>query len=657
MKKNVLFISVSICLLFLLGIGLSYSMWNMSVSQETNNVIATTNDCFDVSLTNQNNNINLENAYPISNEKGKKLIPFTFTVKNTCDMFLSYTVSLESLKGSTLSSKFIDAMVNNEEIKRLSDYETTETVNNGSVESRILAKGSLSKDDSNDYSLRLWIDYDTTMEDLDNETKILKSKIIIKATASTWDPVSEGYNNLGDAILASEYQTSPEKAIKKIEAKNTPDFSETAPAITYTEKIDSTDKVGIIKPTKEALTSDSQMSSLSSEEYKIKLCTSKKLDENTGIYTISNCAMYDPTTLDFNNNSYYTFGEIVAFNQQTNKMYVWFGASGTSVYKITGLESTDACKHTWNGTTYDCTKYILSAMVYAISENEQDNSDKGLYLGTDDYGDTYYYRGNVTNNNLYFGGFYWQIIRINGDGSIRILYNGREKNASGIEQSINSTFYKFNEDYNNPTYGGYMYGSTGGTTLNEVYKNINSSTAKITLDKWYKENIVDKNLMDKISNNGTFCGDRTLYSGTGIGTTSYSYYASYGRYKNNTPQFTCPNIERDLYSTETSSIGNKALTYPIGLISYDELVFSGMNYDKVNKKSWTYSDYRYTTMSPSSYYAANGSALIWNQAPEGIIDFWYGVGSDFSLRPVINLKADTKISGGIGTINNPYIVE
>ena len=216
MKKNVLFISVSICLLFLLGIGLSYSMWNMSVSQETNNVIATTNDCFDVSLTNQNNNINLENAYPISNEKGKKLTPFTFTVKNTCDMFLSYTVSLESLKGSTLSSKFIDAMVNNEEIKRLSDYETTETVNNGSVEPRILAKGSLSKDDSNDYSLRLWIDYDTTMEDLDNETKILKSKIIIKATASTWDPVSEGYNNLGDAILASEYQTSPEKAIKKI---------------------------------------------------------------------------------------------------------------------------------------------------------------------------------------------------------------------------------------------------------------------------------------------------------------------------------------------------------------------------------------------------------------------------------------------------------
>ena len=219
MKKNVLFISVSICLLFLLGIGLSYSMWNMSVSQETNNVIATTNDCFDVSLTNQNNNINLENAYPISNEKGKKLTPFTFTVKNTCDMFLSYTISLESLKGSTLASKFINVMVNNEAVTRLSTYESTETVNEGSIEARVLAKVSLSKDDSNDYSLRLWIDYDTTMEGLDNETKVLKSKIVIKAVPSNWNPVSEGYTTLHDAILANEYQISPEKVIERINAK------------------------------------------------------------------------------------------------------------------------------------------------------------------------------------------------------------------------------------------------------------------------------------------------------------------------------------------------------------------------------------------------------------------------------------------------------
>ena len=75
-----------------------------------------------------------------------------------------------------------------------------------------------------------------------------------------------------------------------------------------------------------------------------------------------------------------------------------------------------------------------------ISEN--DISDKGLYIAKDDYGDTYYYRGKVSNNNVYFAGYYWQIVRINGDSSIRLIYNGQEKNASGTSKFIKSS--KFN---------------------------------------------------------------------------------------------------------------------------------------------------------------------------------------------------------------------
>ncbi len=72
MKKNIMFVGVSICLLILLGIGLSYSMWNMRVSQDTDNVISTT-DCFDITLANQSNAIKLDNAYPITDTKGKTL--------------------------------------------------------------------------------------------------------------------------------------------------------------------------------------------------------------------------------------------------------------------------------------------------------------------------------------------------------------------------------------------------------------------------------------------------------------------------------------------------------------------------------------------------------------------------------------------------------
>ena len=184
MKKNVIFIGVSICLLVLLGIGLSYSMWNMSISQDTNNVIATTNDCFDIAITSQENSIKLENAYPISDTKGKTLTPFTFTIKNTCDMAASYSVSLESLKESTLSSQFLKVMVNDNDPKILNTLDSTDTVNTGSIENRVLDTGTIFKNKTKEYSIRLWIDYDTTMEDLDNETKVLKSKIIIKGVPS-----------------------------------------------------------------------------------------------------------------------------------------------------------------------------------------------------------------------------------------------------------------------------------------------------------------------------------------------------------------------------------------------------------------------------------------------------------------------------------------
>ena len=196
MKKNIIFVAITLLILVSLGIGLSYSMWNMSLSQDTNNVIATTNECFDVTLTNQSNAIKLENAYPISDTKGKTLTPFTFTVKNTCDMFASYSVSLESLKGSTLSSRFIKVMVNDNEPKILNTLDSTDTVNSGSVESRILAKGSLSKNSSKDYSIRLWIDYNTTLDDLNNEIKVLKSKIIIKA-------IPQGYT--GETVFNFDY--------------------------------------------------------------------------------------------------------------------------------------------------------------------------------------------------------------------------------------------------------------------------------------------------------------------------------------------------------------------------------------------------------------------------------------------------------------------
>ena len=201
-----------------------------------------------------------------------------------------------------------------------------------------------------------------------------------------------------------------------------------------------------------------------------------------------------------------------------------------------------------------------------------------------------------------------------------------------------------------------MYGNPDGTTFDEVHTNTTSSTIKTNIENWYKTNIVDKGYSGYVSNAVGFCGDRTLGSGDGVSTTQNSYFGAYKRFENNNPQFTCPEPSRDLYTTADSSIGNKALTYPVGLITYDELVFAGMDNRHINKLSWAYSTQHYWTMSPSIFYATNGRALGWLLNSAGRLDPWWGVTDSFGARPVINLKSDTLITGGIGTSSDPFVV-
>ena len=105
---------------------------------------------------------------------------------------------------------------------------------------------------------------------------------------------------------------------------------------------------------------------------------------------------------------------------------------------------------------------------------------------TEDGSDVYYYSGNTTNNWVYFGGFYWRIIRTNEDGSVRMLYSGTSHNTtSGY---IGTSAY--NSSYSNPMYAGYMYGTSGSLANNRT--NTNDSTIKTAIDTWYENNILKR---------------------------------------------------------------------------------------------------------------------------------------------------------------------
>ena len=632
-KKNSVLL-IGLILILVLAIGFSYGYYLLNKVQENNNIVGS--KCFNLEFTNEKNAINLDNMYPISDEDGRKLTPYSFTITNTCDMLAGYTVNMEMLEGTTLNSKYLDVMVNNEQIKLLTSYESTNTVITGSTESRILAKWTLAHNDSADYTVRFWMDKD--LEDIESMNKLFKSKIVISATPSSWNPKDAGYDTLHDAILANEYQTTPEDALKKIETKGTPDFSQTAPIVKYKPNLTNEESTSIVsKASKSILNIDDITSDLKENDTLVTLFKDYDFNEDTGMYTMKNPIIVDPTTIDWTdktNNYYYEF-ETLYYNPSTNKLEsLVYKSLYNNIFKVTGANKTLGKKAVLSN-SYDTIDYNLKLTKLSQNEIESDKSDKGLYLMQDDFGKSYYFRGNINNNNVAFAGYKWKIIRINGDESIRLLYNGE---LSSNNDYITNGY--FSVDTLSPTNTYYRY-------------NGNDSSIKKNIDSWYISNL--SKYSGLLSDSG-FCGDISLNTGDGVSNDKDSIYTSHNRLANSIPSLNCSNKEVNLYTISTSNYGNKTLSYPIGLISLDELMLAGLNINNLNRLTWAHSNTDYFTMTPSYYnHYECGYVMLYDS--NGIISSGGCTKYLKGIRPVINLKSNVKISGGIGTANNPFVVD
>lgn len=654
-KKKKIILTIVILLVTITVIGVSYAYWILSFSSVNPNKVATS--CLSLSLTNEKNDINLTKAYPISDAEGKKLTPYSFTITNTCDLFLSYTVNLEVLNESTMPYKYIKAMVNNEAITNLNALEdNTATLDNAST-SKILAKGTLGTDNSADYNIRLWMDEDVTVNDTDSMNTEFLSKVTISAQMSTYTPVEQGYTTLADAILANEYQTTPEISKQKIAAKQTVDFSKTAPILIWNEnKATSLSSPSSTMPHPDLVAlkdSDERFKYLTNEYVLLPIGTGYTFNSETGRYTITNVQQLDPTKLTYGGATKYYYCRAGYSTSSADVISIWKDSSGCSnIYEITSASITDGTATGSGGTSFKTRIYNLKGYLMNQTERESDKSDKGLYQMADDDGISYYYRGSVNNNYVKYAGAYWRIIRINGDGSVRLLYAGTTANASGYGLYIKST--AFNSKRDNPAYVGYMYGSTLNTSYEKTNANENDSNIKKELDNWYKTHILGTSNESVIADAG-FCNDRSLSSGDGYSTTgSLTYYGPYSRYyQTKQPTLKCTQTN-DLFTLSTSIKGNKALTYPIGLITVDELMLSGYADGYINKSAYTYSTSHYWTLSPSTF---NVSALVANEFDlnsEGYPHGYHYVAYEFGVRAVINLSSEAQISGGIGTSSSPY---
>ena len=315
MKKKSKFSLIIICLVItLVSIGLSYAYWRFAFISDNAN--KGTSGCFNIELAEEKDEINLTNAYPITDAEGLKLKPYSFTLRNSCSIFAHYYVNLEMLEGTTLNSKWVATKVNSDAITTLDKYKTVATTMTGSTEARTIAEGYLGTDDTVDYTLSFWMDEDATIND-DVMNKVFKSKIVINSEPGNYSPVSAGYNKLGEAILANEYQTTPAIAKTKIAAKQTVDLSQTAPVIKWVEKTGNTKTVTSTKPAESVINSynkdtgtvdkATQASDLTLNDTKLRLFKTKSFDGVTAKYTLSNPVYVDPTTLDYSGDIKYYF--------------------------------------------------------------------------------------------------------------------------------------------------------------------------------------------------------------------------------------------------------------------------------------------------------------------------------------------------------------
>ena len=302
-------------------------------------------------------------------------------------------------------------------------------------------------------------------------------------------------------------------------------------------------------------------------------------------------------------------------------------------------------------------------------------TNEGLFKAQDDLGTIYYFRGAVDNNWVKFGkdssgnNIYWRIIRINGDGSIRMIYTGTTAPTESTKvvmagEGTQIGTSAFNSSADKSEYVGYMYKS------GEQHGTMYSSVIKTTIDNWYKTTTLETdNATKSLVADQIFCNDRTAStSAVTYSTTNYTtltswnstgttyYYGANGRLKSNKkPILTCPTAS-DKFTSKNSSIGNKALEYPVGLITADEITMAGGVFGNGNDNSsyYLYTNRDYWTGSPYYFDSDSAYATEFYVFSSGFIGNM-GVYNAFGARPVVSLSSEAKLLGN-GTYNDVYTV-
>ena len=622
---------LNVLLVVILLIGTSFAIFqNFARQSGTNNLGAT--NCFSVTFEGVNNAINLANDYPIPDSEGLERHPYTFKVTNNCNQYLTLSIGVETLSTSEIPSNLIKGViVKNGGIPTsamlLSSGKTMEAQNGGTAY-ELLSDGLVAKA-SKTYDLRLWFDESMTKEQ--GASKKYQGKVIVGASADVESP-----RNLREAILADNEVKTPFTTPGKEVSAHTKDDVESATA------------------------------SVSSTYQAYYITYGTGWEANGTKFNLTGTAV----TADTYANSYSSLvGKYLTSGNQYG-----FGSSTAGTMKTT--------------TNLSGVYYVVSATQNSFTYKQitsNKNTTEALLASTEeDYGTSYYFRGAVKNNYVQFANKCWRIVRINGDGSVKlVLHNDNTSNAANpcnsANNSTNAAFARysgttytsaFNSNDNDNAYVGFMYGTAGAGDYASTHANINKSKILQNLETWYKNNLesYESKLADTIWCNDkstfiTYTSGSTYGTGLGYGTNKTGYGARNRIYGGNpasyaSPSLICPNDNNggklSKFTISDTVNGNGNLTYKIGLLTADEIAFAGSisNYSNISTylqentgtNSWW-------SLSPMLF---DGSVvLVWYVSSGNLFNGY--VGSYYGVRPAISLISSTSITGD-GTSENPYKV-
>ena len=580
-SKNKTLISsiVGLIGLVIVTIGITYAVFTYTKLGTTDNTVTTgTLKFLYTENTGVKTGIKLTNALPISDTQGKALdgdnnvFDFSIEATNTGTETIPYEVTLRKKNTSTLAEENVKIYLTDRTESQESSIleptkysELTQTnINVGSEIEKTIYNGTVNGGEASyrkDFRLRMWIDETSNQTDING--KEFTAMVNVYSNAKV---ISEAEQELRSNADIQSVIVGDDTLTKVVDQDY--DYMVNIPDTTTSIKM-------LIIP----------KNSLSNVEI---------TKDNTNIVNGTNI---NPSVGE----NIYNVKVISADKSNTNEVKVLVKYIKTEKVSIFGK-------------IYSA----LDTTPTLTTSSNNSNDLNGLYKSTaTTTGDaTYYFRGNVEDNYVSFAGTTWRIVRVNEDGTIRMIMQ------NGIN---NNTTYQFNSNYNNYSY---MY-----------YTN---SNVKTQLESWYNTNIGNNEEYSKYVTSGNYYCEQAKVKYASSWTSGSATMTVYTNY---IPNFRCT----------TDGNGKGLITSNVGLITYDEIVYAGGYFNQNNKNFYLYNNQYFWTMSPVGINSTSSRTNVWSIYPSGDL---HGDVSD-GLRPirlVINIKSTAEISSGTGTSTDPFII-